>query len=232
VHNLLFTHYQAQTVPARAKRLRKNLNSDEHFDRSFALYRNGNQITNNKGTTMNPLTYFNKIQILPLLIASALIVGAFTPVPAVANPGCGFSNRNLLAPVPAGYFPSGLLNLMCRSNLPDWFLLTRIRGDSDVYVTEVTFQPGGQTGWHSHPGPSMITVTEGTLTVYHDDCTFETYSAGESFTDLGCGDVHNVRNETGAEAKDVAVQIVPHGAMRRNEADDPGCPNVPPCPAF
>jgi mannose-6-phosphate isomerase-like protein (cupin superfamily) len=149
---------------------------------------------------MNPPIYFRKTQILSLLIAPALIVGSFTPVPAVANPGCGFANRNLLAPVPAGYFPSGLLNLMCRSNLPDWFLLTRVRGDSDVYVTEVTFQPGGQTGWHSHPGPSLITVTEGTLTVYHDDCTFQTYSAGESFTDLGCGDIHNVRNETGAEA--------------------------------
>ena len=65
-----------------------------------------------------------------------------------------------------------------------------------------------------------------------DDCTFETYSAGESFTDLGCGDIHNVVNETAAEAKDVAVQIVPHGAPRRIEVDDPGCPNVPPCPAF
>jgi hypothetical protein len=65
--------------------------------------------------------------------------------------------------------------------------------------------------------------------VYHDDCTFETYSTGDSFTDLGCGDIHNVRNETGAEAKDVAVQIVPHGATRRSEADDPMCPNVPAC---
>ena len=182
---------------------------------------------------MNPLTHFKKIRIVPLLIAPALaVLTALSPVSARATPSCGLTSTNLLSPVPAGYFPSGLLNLMCRSNLPDWFLLTRIRGDSDVYITEVTFQPGGQTGWHSHPGPSLITVTEGTLTVYHDDCTFEIFSAGESFTDLGCGDIHNVRNETGAEAKDVAVQIVPHGAMRRSEADDPGCPHVPPCPAF
>jgi quercetin dioxygenase-like cupin family protein len=180
---------------------------------------------------MNPLSRLKKTRILPLLIAPALIVGVFTPVPAVANLGCGTTSTNLLAPVPAGYFPSGLLNLMCRSNLPAWFLLTRIRGDSDLYITEVTFQPNSQTGWHSHPGPSLITVTEGTLTVYHDDCTFETYSVGQSFTDLGCGDIHNVRNETGAEAKDIAVQIVPHGAPRRIEADDPGCPNVLSCPA-
>jgi quercetin dioxygenase-like cupin family protein len=181
---------------------------------------------------MNPLTQFKKISILPLLIAPALIVGAFTPVSTVATPTCGVQSTNLLDPVSAGYFPSGLLNLMCRSNLPDWLLITRVRGDSDLYVTQHVFQPGGQTGWHTHPGPSLITVVEGTLTVYHDDCTFTTYSAGESFTDIGCGDLHNVRNETGAEAKDIAVQIVPHGAPRRIDADDPGCPNVPPCPTF
>jgi quercetin dioxygenase-like cupin family protein len=182
---------------------------------------------------MNPLTRFKKIRTLSLLIAPALFVGALTPVPARANPGCGTTSTNLLDPVPAGFFPDGLLDLMCRelpgTRLP-WYLHINIRGDSDVYVTEVIFQPGGQTGWHSHPGPSLITVIEGTLTVYKADCTATTYSAGESFTDIGCGDVHNVVNETGAEAKDVAVQIVPHGAPRRIEVDDPGCPQVPPCP--
>ncbi len=181
---------------------------------------------------MNPRTRFKKILMLPLLIALALAVGA---APARATPGCGTTNTNLLSPVPAGYFPDGLLDLMCRelpgTRLP-WYLKMNIRGDSDVYVTQVTFQPAAQTGWHSHPGPSLITVIEGTLTVYKDDCTSTTYSAGESFTDIGCGDVHNVVNETGAEAKDVAVQIVPHGAMRRIDVDDPGCPQVPPCPAF
>ena len=180
---------------------------------------------------MNPLTQFKKIQILPLLIVPALIVlAAFTPAPAHATPGCGFTGTNLLSPVPAGYFPSGVLNLMCRSNLPDWLLLTRVIGDSDLYITQNTWQPGGQTGWHTHPGPSLITVTEGTITVYEDDCTSETYNAGESFTDIGCGDVHDVRNETGAVAKAVAVQIVPHGAPRREDKPDPGCANVPPCP--
>ena len=183
-----------------------------------------------KGTTMNPLTYFNKIRILPLLIAPALIaLATFTPVPARATASCGVTTTNLLDPVAAGYFPSGLLNLMCHDGRT-WQFITRVRGDSDLYVNQLTFTPGAQSGWHSHPGPSLVTVIEGTLTVYHDDCTFETYSAGESFTDLGCGDIHNVRNEGATEAKDVAVQIVPHGALRRIEADDPGCPNVPPCP--
>ena len=186
---------------------------------------------------MNLLTQFKQIRILPLLIAPVLIaVGAFTAAPAQATPSCDVTTVDLLFganPPQAGFFPSGLLELMCNEvNLYGWNLKTKVKGDSDVYVVQVTFQPGGQTGWHSHPGPSLITVTEGTLTVYHEDCTSETFTAGQSFTDLGCGDIHNVRNEGATEAIDVAVQIVPHGQPRRIDEPDPGCPNVPSCPTL
>jgi quercetin dioxygenase-like cupin family protein len=179
------------------------------------------------------MTQFKKMRILPLLIAPALVaIVTFTPGPALATPQCGFASTNLLFPgtTMGAYFPSGSLDLMCRSNLPVWLLFTRIYGDSDLYITQNTIQPGGQSGWHSHPGPSLVTVTEGTVTVYHPGCAFETYSVGQSFTDLGCGDVHNVVNETAAEAKTIAVQIVPHGALRRDDKPDQGC--VPLCPAF
>ena len=177
---------------------------------------------------MNSLTQFKKISILPLLIALSLVAVA----PARATPQCGFTSTNLLFPgtTMGAYFPSGSLNLMCRSNLPDWLLNTRVRGDSDLYITQNTIQPGGQSGWHTHPGPSLVTVTEGTVTVYEDDCTSATYTVGQSFTDLGCGDVHNVVNEAGAEAKTIAVQIVPHGAPRRIDEPDPGCAQPAPCP--
>src|SRR5262249_46648508 len=146
-------------------------------------------------------THFKKIRIIPLLIAPALLtVAAFTAAPAGATPSCGVTTTNLLDPVPSGYFPSGLLNLICLDGR-NWQLITRIRGDSDLYVNQLTFAAGAQAGWHTHPGPSLVTVIEGTLTVYHDDCTFETFMAGQTFTDVGCGDIHNVVNETGAEAK-------------------------------
>jgi hypothetical protein len=96
---------------------------------------------------MNPLTHFKKIRIVPLLIAPALaVLTALSPVSARATPSCGLTSTNLLSPVPAGYFPSGLLNLMCTSNLPDWLLITRVKGDSDLYITQNTFQPEGQSG--------------------------------------------------------------------------------------
>jgi len=61
-------------------------------------------------------------------------------------------------------------------------------------------------------------VIAGALTVYeasNPTCTPKIYTAGQSFTDIGCGDVHLVRNEGTVVAQDVAVQIVPKGAPRR-----------------
>ena len=34
-------------------------------------------------------------------------------------------------------------------------------GRSDLYVQQNTWQPGGSTGWHTHPGPSFVIVTQG-----------------------------------------------------------------------
>jgi quercetin dioxygenase-like cupin family protein len=163
---------------------------------------------------MNTMTQF-KMRTLPLLIAPLLIaLGGLTSPLAHATPVCGVVTETLAV----GHYPNGSLDLLCTANLPAWLLKTIVQGDSDVYVTRHTFQPGNHTGWHSHPGPSLITVITGTLTVYEASdrtCTPKIYTAGQSFTDLGCGDVHLVRNEGNVVAQDVAVQIIPAGAQRR-----------------
>jgi quercetin dioxygenase-like cupin family protein len=173
---------------------------------------------------MKPLTQFKKIRILPLLIAPALVtLTALTAAPALATPNCGVTTSNLLYPgqpvdtAHAAHFPDRLLDLMCR-DLPTWLLHTTVHGDSDVYVIQNTFPPGAHSGWHTHPGPSLITVTSGALTVYEASdptCTPIIYTAGQSFTDIGCGDVHLIRNEGSVNAVTVVVQIVPAGAPRR-----------------
>jgi hypothetical protein len=43
-----------------------------------------------------------------------------------------------------------------------------------------------------------------------------------SFLDIGGGQVHLIRNESGAPAQTIAVQLVPTGAPRRQDAPDPG----------
>jgi hypothetical protein len=117
-----------------------------------------------------------------------------------------------------------------------WKAELKTKGLSDLYVQQNTWDPaacGGctpSTGWHTHPGPSLVVVTQGTVTEYDGDdptCTPHVYSASgnNSFVDIGGGDVHIIRNESGAVAKTIAVQLVPTGAVRREDAPDPGnCP--------
>jgi hypothetical protein len=102
------------------------------------------------------------------------------------------------------------------------------RDPSDVYVVRNKVPPGGSSGWHTHPGPSVVSVKSGTATVYDGDdpsCTPVTYPAGTGFIDAGGGHLHMVRNEGTVDLETVAFQIVPAGAARRIDAPDPGfCP--------
>jgi quercetin dioxygenase-like cupin family protein len=109
-----------------------------------------------------------------------------------------------------------------------WQARLKTQGLSDVYVVDNKIAPGGSTGWHSHPGPSLILVVQGTVTNYTDDdpsCTPHVYTEGSGFIDPGGGDVHILRNETGAAAETIAVQILPKDAPRKIDAPAPGnCP--------
>jgi hypothetical protein len=96
----------------------------------------------------------------------------------------------------------------------------------DVVVRRHDYTVGSSTGWHTHPGPVFITVTQGQLTYYeYDDptCTPHTVTAGHGFVDSGKG--HIVRNESGAPAQDVSVIIAPVGGAFRGElpAPNPNC---------
>jgi quercetin dioxygenase-like cupin family protein len=173
-----------------------------------------------------------------IIVLFTLGIAALTAVPARATPGCGLASETLAM----GQFPSGSLNLWCNEFREHrWFLKTNVRGDSDVYVVRNTWPVGAHSGWHTHPGPSLITILSGELTVYDADdptCTPTVYHAGESFTDVGCGDVHLIRNEGTVCAVNMVVQIVPAGQPRRIDADQPAncvaptCASPTPCPAF
>ena len=92
----------------------------------------------------------------------------------------------------------------------------------DVVVRRHDYLAGSTTGWHSHPGPVFITVTQGELTYYlYDDptCTPHKVRAGEGIVDDGSG--HIVRNESGQAAQDVSVIIAPVGGAFRGELDAP-----------
>lgn len=109
-----------------------------------------------------------------------------------------------------------------------WHSMQKTKGNSDLYVQSNVWVPGGTTGWHTHPGHSLITVTAGTVTAYEGDdptCTPKLYTVGMTFVDPGGDHVHVLRNETAAEARTITVQLIPAGAPRRiSTAGSPSCP--------
>ena len=109
------------------------------------------------------------------------------------------------------------------------FWKTRIttKGSTDVWMVENKIVPGGSFGWHSHPGPSLVIVKSGTLTLYRGDdptCAPQVVGAGSGFVDDG-GDIHLVRNEGTVETDVFVTSLVPAGFARRIDVPAPGnCP--------
>jgi len=245
LHNVFLTLSRSKSFCTR-KPLRKILNSDDHFERPFS-FRPMREITSTTITTKNmkTLSVINSIhrslfrRALLLITTALVVIAVLTAAPVRATPACGF-NAQILA---MGTFPDGLLDLMCNeSQQYGWDLKTKVKGDSDVYVLQNTWPVGAHTGWHTHPGPSLIIVVQGTLTEYMADdrtCTTEIHTAGTPsavFTDIGCGMIHLVRNEGTVCAVAYAVQIIPAGQPRRVDAAQPAscptftCASPTPCP--
>jgi hypothetical protein len=116
-----------------------------------------------------------------------------------------------------------------------WLSLQKTKGDSDLYIQSNIWdapqagQPIPNTGWHSHPGHSLIIVTAGTLTDYEADdpsCTPHVYTTGMAFVDQGGNHAHIIRNEGNVVAQNIAIQLIPAGQPRRIDlATAPGtCP--------
>jgi quercetin dioxygenase-like cupin family protein len=108
-----------------------------------------------------------------------------------------------------------------------WQARIDTKGATDVHILENRIAPGGTFGWHSHPGPSIVVVKSGVLTLYAGDdpsCTRHDYAAGTGFVDDG-HDVHVVRNEGSVDAVVYVTSLVPQGAARRIDEPSPGnCP--------
>ena len=108
-----------------------------------------------------------------------------------------------------------------------WHSTQKTKGESDLYVQSNVWVPGGTSGWHTHPGHSLITVTAGAVTAYEGDdpnCTAKVYTLGMTFVDEGGEHVHVIRNEGAIEARTITVQLLPAGATRRIDAQgNPAC---------
>jgi quercetin dioxygenase-like cupin family protein len=154
--------------------------------------------------------------------AVALVAIAVIILPAQGTPPSGVS---VVQVAPVAQFDEIQANAMIDS----WGVKIKTKGVSDLHVVEVTIQPGGTIGWHSHLGPSFVIVKSGTATFYQGDdptCTPHVFPAGSSLFEPG-GDVHVVRNEGNVPLVNLVIQLLPTGSPRLISEPNPGyCPNL------
>jgi hypothetical protein len=41
-----------------------------------------------------------------------------------------------------------------------WETMLKTKGDTDMFVQQNTWPPHSSTGWHTHPGPSLVVIMQ------------------------------------------------------------------------
>jgi quercetin dioxygenase-like cupin family protein len=164
-----------------------------------------------------------KLRILRLLLTGLFVSCAFFTTMsgrALATPPEGVTDLLVVGPI-------AFDEIDIHSFTPTHFAEIETLGQSDVYIIHRTIDPGGHTGWHSHPGVALVTVISGDATEFSGDdpsCTPLVHHAGSGFTEEA-GHVHIVRNEGSTELEVLALYLVPSGQAPRIDQPDPGnCP--------
>ena len=102
----------------------------------------------------------------------------------------------------------------------------------DTLYQQLTIQPGGYTGWHTHPGPTFVAIAQGEGTLYHgvSGCPSHKYGVGSGFMQPET-EVHNMRNEGSTPLVLYAFYALPPGtsnpASRIDQPQPAACPNIP-----
>jgi quercetin dioxygenase-like cupin family protein len=52
---------------------------------------------------------------------------------------------------------------------PGHHVMIKLKKTSDVVMQKARIAPGGHTGWHMHPGVTLVIVKAGPLTFYNGD---------------------------------------------------------------
>ena len=148
------------------------------------------------------------------LTALGLAAGVLTGSPARATPPAGVTPEILGSGTTLAGFKIHVDGIKVESKTAVGFT-----------VEHLTFAPGGTTGWHVHPGPTLVIVKAGAVTNYSAaDCTAQTNTAGQAFVEHGPADEHMVRNTGSVPAETIVTFITPPGAPIRDDAPPPpGC---------
>lgn len=126
-------------------------------------------------------------------LALVLTLAGFTLAAnsASATPGSGVT--------PSYKVVSSNVNVNAQSIADKLLLLTFGSDKAPINILNVhqTFAPGGFSGWHTHSGPGIVIVEQGTLTIEETEGCFVDYPQGSVLFEGGPGHIHNASNRTG-----------------------------------
>jgi hypothetical protein len=177
-----------------------------------------------------------------VFFSAAIVVAAIFYVGKVsATPATGFKATTIAT----GTFDEiDAFNQSSKNELPAgfdgdvWLSLQKTKGRSDLYVQSNVWPAinpitgaVASTGWHTHPGHSLIIVTSGSITDYMADCiphvyTFVPGQPAPTLVDPGSGHLHIIRNEGYVPASTIAVQLVPYDPAKANRRIDAPAPDT------
>jgi quercetin dioxygenase-like cupin family protein len=117
-----------------------------------------------------------------LALGVLAVVAAVAAATAFATPGSGFITREVVA--------RGTLGPHFKIKLQD------SSSPGDVVVQHFVLAPGGYSGWHTHAGPGIVIVEQGTITIEETEGCFVDYPQGSVLFHRGPGHIQNLSNRT------------------------------------
>lgn len=147
-------------------------------------------------------------------VAAIFAIAAVTTAaaPAIASPPTNVSVENLSAGDLDGVFQENNVRIKFQT-----------KDKTDMKMQKFTFGANSATGWHHHPGVTLVIVQSGSLELWHSDCGKITYGPG-SPNGSAWVEGEMVHQATSANGATVYVTyIVPDGSPVRVEEPVPFC---------
>jgi quercetin dioxygenase-like cupin family protein len=106
-------------------------------------------------------------------------------------------------PVASAPAPTVVRKVLMQKDLPT--------GGQQMALVSVEIPVGGREGRHTHPGPLIVYVQEGAITLDYEGQPTKTYKAGDTFF-VESGKIHEGINNGTVAAKALASFVTPKGA--------------------
>ncbi len=102
----------------------------------------------------------------------------------------------------------------------------------DTAFQQATIQPGGSSGWHTHPGATFVAVAQGEGTLYRvigSGCSATKIGVGTGFAQMP-SELHVVRNEGSVPFVVYTLYVLPPGTpntgIRVDQPQPTACPSI------